>query len=72
LTGSDRLLLAALGRVVPRRSCRAFFVTPETVLRWHRRIVARRWTYPHRRPGRPPIGQAVRDLILRLARENSH
>jgi putative transposase len=63
---------SSLGRVVPRRSCRAFFVTPETVLRWHRRIVARRWTYPHRRPGRPPIGQAVRDLILRLARENSH
>ncbi|MGH3085493.1 MAG: hypothetical protein ACRDNP_15820, partial [Gaiellaceae bacterium] len=72
LTGSDRLLLAALGRVVPRRSCRAFFATPETLLRWHRRIVARRWTYPHRRPGRPPIEQAVRELILRLARENSH
>ena len=72
LTGSDRLLLAALSRVVPRRSCRAFFVTPETLLRWHRRIVARRWTYPHRRPGRPPIEQAVRELIVRLARENSH
>ena len=72
LTGSDRLLLAALSRVVPRRWCRAFFVTPETLLRWHRRIVARRWTYPHRQPGRPPIEQAVRELIVRLARENSH
>src|SRR5918995_3671845 len=72
LTGSDRLLLAALSRVVPRRSWHAFLVTPETLLRWHRRIVARRWTYPHRRPGRPPIEQAVRELILRLARENSH
>jgi transposase InsO family protein len=58
--------------VVPRRSCRAFFVTPETLLRWHRRIVARRWMYSHRRPGRPPIERAVRELILRLARENSH
>lgn len=52
LTGSDRLLLAALSRVVPRRSCRAFFVTPETLLRWHRRIVARRWTRTGGRAGR--------------------
>jgi putative transposase len=58
--------------VVPRRSWHAFLITPETLLRWHRRIVARRWTYPHRRPGRPPIDQEVRELILRLARENSH
>ena len=72
LTESDRLVLAALSRVVSRRSWRAFFVTPETLLRWHRRIVARRWTYPHRRPGRPPIDHTVRELILRLARENSH
>jgi putative transposase len=72
LRESDRLVLAALSRVVPRRLCRAFFVTPETLLRWHRRIVACRWTYPHRRPGRPPIEQAVRELILRLACENSH
>jgi putative transposase len=72
LTESDRLVLAALSRVVSRRSWQAFFVTPETLLRWHRRIVARRWTYPHRPPSRPPIDQAVRELILRLARENSH
>ncbi len=57
---------------MPRRSWQAFLVTPETLLRWHRRIVARRWTYPHRRPGRPPVDPAVRQLILRLARENSH
>jgi putative transposase len=72
LTARDRLVLAALSRVLPRRSWQAFPVTAETLLRWHRRIIARRWTYPHRRPGRPPLGTEVRDLILRLARENSH
>ncbi len=53
LTESDRLVLAVLGRVMPRRSWQAFLVTPETLLRWHRRIVTRRWTYPHRRPVDP-------------------
>jgi putative transposase len=72
LTGSDRLVLAALSRVMPRRSWQAFLVTPETLLRWRRRIVACRWTYPHRRSGRPLINQEVRELILRLARENSY
>jgi putative transposase len=72
LAESDRLVLAALSRVIPRRSWHAFFVTPETLLRWHRRIVARRWTYSHRPPGGPPLDQAVRELVLRLARENSH
>jgi putative transposase len=72
VTERDRLVLAALSRVMPRRSWQAFHVTPETLLRWHRRIVARRWTYPHGRPGRPPVDQEVRRLILRLARENSH
>jgi putative transposase len=67
----DRLMLAALSRVAPRHSCSAFPVRPETLLRWHRRLVARRWTYPHRRPGRPPIEREVRELIVRLARENT-
>jgi transposase len=66
----DRLLLTALSRVLPRRSWNAFLVRPETLLRWHRRLVAQRWTYAHCRPGRPPIGAEVRELIVRLAREN--
>jgi putative transposase len=66
----DRLLLAAPSRMLPRRSWGVFLVRPETLLRWQRRMIARRWTYPHRRPGRPPIARDVRELILRLAREN--
>jgi putative transposase len=66
----DRLLLAAFSRMLPRRSWNAFSVRPETLLHWHRRLVARRWTYPHRRPGRPPIGCELRELVVRLAREN--
>jgi putative transposase len=66
----DRVLLAGFSRVLPRRAWSVFLVRPETLLRWHRRLVARRWTYAHRHPGRPPIGREVRELLLRLAREN--
>jgi putative transposase len=71
LTPADRALLAAFGRVLPRRAWkRSLFVTPATLLRWHRELVARRWTYSHRRPGRPPTAAELRELVLRFAREN--
>jgi putative transposase len=50
----DRLVLAALSRVLPCHFWSAFAMQPETLLRWHRRLVAHHWTYPHRGPGRPP------------------
>jgi putative transposase len=69
LTPTDRLLLAAASRLLPRSRWQSFLVTPTTLLRWHRRLVARRWTYAAR-SGRPPIGGEIRELVLRLAREN--
>ena len=69
LTTVDRLFLAASSRLVPRKAWSTFLITPETLLRWHRRLVAKRWTYPHR-VGRPPIRREIRDLVLRVAREN--
>jgi putative transposase len=67
---ADRALLAAFGRALPRRAWSSFLVTPATLLRWHRELVARRWTYPLRRLGRPGTSAEVRELVLRLAREN--
>jgi putative transposase len=66
---ADRLFLAAASRMLPRVRWSSFLVTPATLLRWHRRLVANRWTYARRR-GRPPIGQELRRLVVRLAREN--
>jgi hypothetical protein len=69
LREADRLFLTALSRA-PRHAWPAFSVSPRTLLRWHQRLVARHWTYGHRRPGRPPIDGDVQALVLRLAREN--
>ena len=70
LQPADRVLLAALSRVLPRQRWTVFFVTPATLLRRHRQLVARKWTYPRKRAGRPSTKAAVRRLILRLAAEN--
>jgi putative transposase len=70
LAPADRAFLAAASRLLPRERWQVFFVTSETLLAWHRRLVARRWTYPGRRPGRPNVSRVVRELVLRLAREN--
>jgi putative transposase len=67
----DRTFLAAASRMLRRERWSSFLVTPQTLLRWHRELVRRKWTYGQPgRPGRPPIGPEVCHLILRLAREN--
>jgi putative transposase len=70
ITAVDRLFLSAASRLLPRARWRAFIVTPATLLRWHRRLVAKRWTFAHP-VGRPPMRREIRDLVLRLARENA-
>jgi putative transposase len=70
LQPADRVVLAVLSRLLPRARWSMFFVTLATLLRWHRELVARRWTYPHARPSRPPVDVQVRELVLRLAAEN--
>jgi hypothetical protein len=69
ITVVDRVFLAAASRWLPRARWRSFIVSPATLLRWHRRLVAKRWTYA-RPVGRPPIRYETRELVLRLAREN--
>ena len=71
LEPADRALLAAVSRVLPRADWSCFLVKPETLLRWHRRLVAGVWTYPHR-IGRPPLDQEVQQLIVRLASSSAH
>jgi putative transposase len=71
-TPADRVWLAALSRLVPRRRwAEVFSVIPATILAWHRRLVSRKWDYTAcRRPGRPPTAAAIKKLVLRMAAEN--
>jgi len=68
----DRVLMAAASRLLPRERWSSFLVAPQTLLRWHRELVRRKWTYRRKSvPGRPPIDADLRDLVIRLGRENS-
>jgi putative transposase len=67
----DRVLITAASRLLPRDRWSSFLVTPQTLLRWHRELVRRKWTCRRRsRLGRPPLDPAIRDLLVRLGREN--
>jgi putative transposase len=70
LRRADRALLAAFSRALRGARWDSLLVTPGTLMRWHRELVRRRWTYSRRRPGRPSVAREVRKLVLRLASEN--
>jgi putative transposase len=72
LTDDERRRLAVLGKRLRRRILTqvATLVTPDTILRWHRQLIAQKWTYPTRRPGRPGVLKEIRRLVVRMAREN--
>ena len=70
LTDADRTLLGAIAAALPRPSRAGWLVTPDTLLRWHRRRIVRHWTQPQRPPGRPSTSAELRRLTLRLAAEN--
>jgi putative transposase len=70
MSWTDRAVIAALARLLPVRRRHGLLVTPSTILRWHRQLVARRWTTRPARPGRPAIPAGLRALALRLASEN--
>jgi len=73
LTGDQRRRLAAKGKALGRRLLAqvATIVTPDTILRWHKRLIAAKWTYPSKRIGRPGIMKEIRSLIVRMATDNS-
>jgi putative transposase len=67
----DRVLMTAASTLLPRERWSSFLVTPHTLLRWHRELVRRKWTYRRKRaPGRPPVEADLRDLVIRMGREN--
>ena len=75
LNDNQRRRLATKGRILGRKLLGevATIVTPDTILRWHRMLIAQKWDYSHRRRkvGRPPISQAITELVLQMANQNS-
>ena len=69
-TWTDRALIVLLAQLIPRDRWLSFLISPKTILDWHRRLVRRRWTHPHRGVGRPALPDETVQLICRLAREN--
>jgi len=72
LTDDERRRLARLGMALGRKLLTkvATIVTPDTILAWHRQLVAAKWTYPKKGPGRPPVMKQIRELVVKMAREN--
>ena len=66
---ADRAVLAALARILPKALRAHRIVTPGTLLRWHRRMVTKKWTQP-RVPGRPPLAGELAELIVKVAKDN--
>jgi len=66
----ERLFLAAAAHLLPRQRWSCFIVTPATLLSWHRGLVKRKWSYRYKRTGRPPLEPKVRQLIVRMAKDN--
>jgi hypothetical protein len=70
LRPADRAFLAALTRVLPQPGRRGLIVKPQTLVRWHRDLVRRKWTQPRRSPGRPRLDDRIRQHVVCFAREN--
>jgi putative transposase len=70
LSRLDKLFLAAASRILPKERWSSFVVTPATLLRWHRELVRRKWTYKAKRTGRPPLDPQVQELVIRMAKDN--
>ncbi|MCA1695793.1 MAG: hypothetical protein LC749_14270 [Actinobacteria bacterium] len=70
LSRLDKLFLAAASRILPKERWASFVVTPATLLRWHRELVPRKWTYKPAKTGRPPVNPEVQELVIRMAKEN--
>ena len=70
INDNDRTLLGAIAAALPAHNRTGWIVTPDTLLRWHRRRITKHWTHSTRGPGRPPTSNEIRRLVLRLAAEN--